>query len=95
MAVYVDNWRQQARLGAVESRWSHLIADGDEELHAFAAALGLRRAWFQFDQRHPHRGHYDVPEHVRHQAITLGARPVSWRELGAILRARRAGAGRA
>lgn len=92
MAVYVDDWRQRARLGPVTSRWSHLIADGEDELHKFAERLGLRRAWFQFDDRHPHRGHYDVPEHVRRRAIELGARPVTWRELGALLRARRVSA---
>ena len=89
MAVYVDDWRQRAELGPVTSRWSHLIADGEEELHRFAERLGLRRAWFQSDHRHPHRGHYDVPEHVRRRAIELGAEAVTWRQLGALLRARR------
>ncbi len=93
MAVYVDDWRQRARLGPITSRWSHLIADGEDELHRFAERLGLRRAWFQFDHRHPHRGHYDVPEHVRRRAIELGAEAVTWRELGALLRARRTVAG--
>jgi hypothetical protein len=38
------------RVGRVTARWSHLTVgpDGDlAELHAFAAAIGLRRAWFQ------------------------------------------------
>ena len=93
MAVYVDDWRQRARLGPITNRWSHLIADGEEELHRLAERLGLRRAWFQFDHRHPHRGHYDVPEHVRRRAIELGAEAVTWRQLGALLRARRTPAG--
>jgi hypothetical protein len=31
----------------VTSRWSHLTADTTDELHAFAARLGMRRSWFQ------------------------------------------------
>lgn len=45
-----------------------------EELHAFAARLGLERRWFQGD-------HYDIPAEHRELAIALGARPVSSREL--------------
>jgi hypothetical protein len=56
-------------------RWAHLVSDHSyEELHAFAAQLGLRREWFQGD-------HYDVPSASRVEAIALGAHPVSGREL--------------
>lgn len=47
MAVYVDDYRVPAKAGQHESRWSHLWADSQEELHAFATRLGLRRSWFQ------------------------------------------------
>ena len=71
MAVYVDylmtcipnrNWR-----------WSescHLIADSVEELHVFAASIGMRRAWFQNDSRLPH---YDLNKNRRRVAVTKGA----------------------
>jgi hypothetical protein len=68
VTVYVDDWRQQARAGQVSARWSHPFARPDDdvaELHAFAAWLGLRRAWFQ-DRPWP-RQHYDVAETRRQQ----------------------------
>lgn len=43
MTVYVDDIRMPARIGRIDARWSDLMADTDEELHAFAAKLGLRR----------------------------------------------------
>ncbi len=62
-------------------RWAHLVSDTDhDELHAFAADLGLRREWFQGD-------HYDVPEDVRERAIAAGATAVDSAELVRRLRA--------
>lgn len=79
MTVYVDDWRQQARAGRLTARWSHLTADTDAELHAFAERLGLRRSWFQ-DHRDPLRRHYDVTERQRLRAIEAGAVAETWRE---------------
>jgi hypothetical protein len=89
MTVYVDDWRQRARLGHVDAQWSHLIADSDDELHRFAARLGMKRAWFQTDPRRPHRSHYDVTEALRRQAISLGAVAITWRDIGRMMRERR------
>lgn len=89
VAVYVDDWRQPATVGPVEGRWSHLLADTEEELHAFAARLGLRRAWFQRSRRHPAFDHYDVTDDLRREAISLGAAAISWRQAGRMLRGRR------
>lgn len=70
MAVYVDDavtlWRGQ--------RWAHLMADTLEELHAFAARLGLPRRAFQ---NKTSGAHYDVPAPMREQAIALGAVAIS------------------
>ncbi len=56
-------------------RWAHLVSDESyEELHAFAAQLGIPRRAFQGD-------HYDVPARYRVRAIELGAQPVPSREL--------------
>ena len=70
MAVYVDNavfpWRGR--------RWAHLMADDLDELHAFAARLGLPRRAFQ-DKRSG--AHYDVDTALREVALQLGATPVS------------------
>ena len=83
MTVYVDDWRQPARVGRLRARWSHLTVGPDdsiEELHALAARIGLKRAWFQ-DKPWPHQ-HYDVTDTKRQAAIAAGAVPITWREAG-------------
>ncbi len=70
-------------------RWPtacHLFADTLEELHAFAARVGMRRAWFQDHRELPH---YDLNAQRRALAVTLGAREVGRREVGLRLRAAR------
>jgi hypothetical protein len=55
--------------------WAHLVSDESyDELHAFAAGLGIPRRAFQGD-------HYDVPEELRALAIEQGALEVTGREL--------------
>ena len=64
-------------------RWAHLVSDHSyDELHAFAAELGIPRTGFQGD-------HYDVPASYREMAIANGACPVEGREL--VRRLRNAG----
>lgn len=55
----------------------HLTADTEDELHAFAALVGLRREWFQ-----SHRlWHYDITTaSKRRRAIRAGAVRVSPRD---------------
>jgi hypothetical protein len=56
-------------------RWAHLVSDESyDELHAFAAQLGLPRRIFQGD-------HYDIPAELRLEAIELGAESVDARIL--------------
>lgn len=99
MTVYVDDLRMRACVGGHSSRWSHLIADTQAELHAFAQRLGLRREWFQDpvvsgrprakpNTRAAENWHYDVTDSKRTQALALGAVPVSWRELPDVISAR-------
>ena len=57
----------------------------------FAQQLGMKQAWFQTDPRRPYRSHYDVTEALRRQAIALGAVPVTWRDIGRMMRVRREG----
>jgi hypothetical protein len=87
MTVYVDDSRIPARVGRLTARWSHLIADDRDELHAFATRLGLRREWFQ--DKPNGRWHYDVTDSKRTQAIRQGATPITWRQAAAIIRDRR------
>ncbi len=60
--------------------WSHLASDTSyDELHEFAAALGLPARGFD-------RDHYDVPEDHYDAMVAAGAREVSSRELVTALR---------
>jgi hypothetical protein len=62
-------------------RWAHLVSDESyDELHDFAARLGIERRAFQGD-------HYDVPSEYRTRALELGATAVDARELVRRLRA--------
>jgi hypothetical protein len=61
---------------ATWGRWTgggHMQADTPDELHAFAARLGLRREWFQSRPDRPERDHYDLTGARRDLAIHLGA----------------------
>jgi uncharacterized protein DUF4031 len=89
VTVYVDDWRQPATVGPVTARWSHLTADTTEELHRFAADLGLRRSWFQAHSHDPLRHHYDVTDRLRDEAINRGAVAVTWRQAARARRQRR------
>lgn len=62
-------------------RWAHLVSDSSfDELHEFAARLGIPRRAFQGD-------HYDIPSDYRIEALRLGAMPVDSRVLVRRLRA--------
>jgi len=51
--------------------WCHMFADDVDELHEFVKRLGLKRSWFQNDERLPH---YDVTANKRREAVQrLGA----------------------
>jgi Protein of unknown function (DUF4031) len=60
-------------------RWSHMMADSIDELHAMARRIGLRREWFQ-------RDHYDVVPAKRALAIRLGSETATSRDLVAVRR---------
>lgn len=60
--------------------WSHLASDASyEELHVFAAGVGIPARGFD-------RDHYDVPAEWYDEVVAAGAVPVSSRELVARLR---------
>lgn len=82
MAVYIDDMRMRAQVGRGRPAvWSHMMADTPEELHEFAARLGLRREWAQHEDDLPML-HYDVTDTKRRLAISLGAEQITWREAG-------------
>ncbi len=87
MACYVDTVREYPDAGLRHTRFCHLLADTRDELHAMAEALGVPHRYFQ---DHPWRWHHDLPEPLRARAVDLGAREVSLREVGLLLRRRKA-----
>lgn len=70
MAVYVDEaiWQWQGR------KWCHLLADDVDELHRFAAQLGLHRISYQGPPKSGNP-HYDLTAFERSRAIACGALP--------------------
>jgi muramoyltetrapeptide carboxypeptidase len=59
--------------------WSHLASDTSyDELHAFAATLGIPRRGFD-------RDHYDIPAERYDEVVASGAVPVASRELIVVL----------
>ncbi len=86
LTVYVDDWRQRATVRDRTDRWSHLLADDPDELHAMAAALGIPPRGYQRHRRSAALNHYDVPEALRLRAIELGAVAVTWREMARLTR---------
>jgi hypothetical protein len=82
MTIYVDEMFDWPGKG----KWCHMLSDSEdpEELHAFAAKIGLKRSWFH-EGRLPH---YDLRASKRGRALKLGAKPLSLQPLGEIFFAR-------
>jgi hypothetical protein len=58
--------------------WCHMVSDESvEELHEFAATIGLRRNAFQSTSR----PHYDLRPSKRRLAVSMGAEEVGMRDL--------------
>jgi hypothetical protein len=73
--ILVDEIREYPHALLPFRHWCHLVSDESfDELHAFAARIGIPRHRFQGD-------HYDLPPHLRARAVALGAREVGTREL--------------
>ena len=77
MAVYVDM--------LIDYGWKlgpscHMIADSEDELHSLAQSIGLKRSWFQNDDKHS-LPHYDLVESKRKLAISKGAVEIDRYEL--------------
>jgi hypothetical protein len=81
VALYVDDaiWRWQGL------QWAHLLADGIDELHRFAADLGINRLSYQGPPR-TSVPHYDLTAYERRRAIAQGAIACGHHEIVAVLR---------
>jgi hypothetical protein len=84
MSVYVDEIRDYGDLvrgyaRRYGTRWSHMIADSEDELHAFANKIGVLRRWAQFPGTP--RSHYDIIPTKRALALRMGAIEITSRQL--------------
>jgi hypothetical protein len=59
-------WRWQS------IKWCHLLADNTDELHRFAANLGIQRTLFQSPPKVT-TPHYDLTGYERLRALAMGA----------------------
>lgn len=86
MTVYVDEAAFYPK--PHRGMWCHLIADTPEELRSFAKAIGMKPAWIQKEGTAAE--HFDIfGDARRKRAIDAGAIPVSRRELGRLIAAKR------
>ena len=96
MTVYAYKMSHQARFGPLRSDpWFNLTADTQDELHEFAARLGLPRQGFEAGslvgpQQVSVSWHYPVTASEHDRAIELGAQAITPREMTKIERQRAA-----
>jgi uncharacterized protein DUF4031 len=79
MTVYVD----AAIWSWCGLKWCHLLADDTDELHRFAARLGIKRSSFQCAPKAT-TPHYDLTAYERSRAVALGALACSREEIVAV-----------
>jgi hypothetical protein len=85
MTIYIDSLRDYYAITGrgLPGLWCHMITDNSlDELHEFAARLGINPRRFQ---NHPHHPHYDLMPSSRALASALGAVEVSTRDMRRIL----------
>lgn len=75
MAIYVDKittYPTSMTRGLPGRDWCHLISDeSDDELHAFAEKIGMKRAWAQLPPK-ASTPHYDLTPSRRAAAVKAG-----------------------
>jgi Protein of unknown function (DUF4031) len=100
MTVYVHKLGGQSRLFYGRTTgpdpWFLLTADTDDELHAFAASLGLTPIMFRpakeaLPSQKPEAAHYVIDSGERDRAVGLGAQLISPREADRMLQQRPGG----
>jgi Protein of unknown function (DUF4031) len=81
MSVYIDQaiWEWHGL------KWAHLLADEIDELHRFAARLGIHRSSYQGPPK-TSIPHYDLTGYERSRAIASGAIACSRYEIVAVVR---------
>ena len=84
MAVYVD----PARHAFGRMMMCHMMADSTAELLDMADKIGVQRKWIQ--KAGTVYEHFDVSKAMRAKAVEAGAKEVTSRDLGWLIRARKA-----
>ena len=81
MAVYVDDplWRWAGH------KWCHMLADSEEELHRFAAMIGVHHLLYQGPPK-TSAPHYDITGLERVRALKLGAVACNREQIVAVFR---------
>jgi hypothetical protein len=89
---------ERARRHLPSAPWFLLTADTDEELHAFAASLGLTRIMFKpgkqaLARQKPEAARYPITTSERDRAVSLGAKLITTREAAQMVKQRASGMG--
>ncbi len=84
MTIYVDNMR--AAYGRM--LMCHMAADTTDELLAMADKIGVARRWLQ--KAGTHHEHLDICMSKRAAAVKAGAIEVTMRDIGLLIRRKRA-----
>lgn len=79
----ITSYPPEMTRGLPGRRWCHMVSDtSEEELHAFAERIGMKREWFQSRENgKASAAHYDLTPPRRVRAVALGAVEVTSREL--------------
>jgi hypothetical protein len=91
VSVYVDplsNWPKGWGPGKRYGRFCHLFGDDPEELHVFAALIGLKRSWAQGGGTTGRMLHYDITAEKRAEAVRTGAVELSLRRARVMISAK-------
>lgn len=91
MTVYVDDMYTTSmgefKRGMHTYKMSHMIADTTEELKDMASKIGVDKKWLQYPGTY--KEHFDITMAARERALRLGARSISMRQCGMMIRNRR------
>jgi len=87
MSVYVDDlmsWGWVMYGKKVKS--CHLTADSEQELLEFGRKLGFKDKWLMRPKKPWKPMHYDLVESKRVRAIELGAKPITFKDVMALIK---------
>lgn len=83
MTVYVDD--MEAPYGRMVM--CHMLADTTDELLSMADKIGVSRRWLQHSGTP--REHFDICKSKRSRALDLGAKEITMRDMGMLVRSKR------